>query len=386
MEHEDPRETSSRPSNLSHMLPFELLGIVFSHISEDPLDLRYAIFVCRYWHDVIVHDANLWTSIILGYTFLTRFRGARLHHGDAFVRSCLSRSSPLPLHISIHDHKCGSLYGNTPNTDTECFSLVKHILDVNSGEPEKFFQRCRSLSWYPYKRLAEVNLVTQALTSASLPTLEYLTIKNLLVFKEDLVTRFPRLPQLKEVTLTDHSEICIPPLFHDEDLAKAERLSFTVTSRWLDYDVNCVRRFRSIRTLILKETDLDDDEPYGETLHGPPEPAELPLLETLTLSGRVVHQVLTLMRTPGLRKMEIEADMMEGRHSLVAINLMHMVRSLEHLDVSLTEGMYVTSWVGELERLVVEAPSLVRMRVDPWMVEHLQEKEWRTGLHVTDSS
>lgn len=388
MEREDPRETSS---NLNYILPFELLGIVFSHISEDPLDLRHAIFVCRCWHNVIVHHANLWNSIILGYTFLTRFRGARSHHGVAFVRACLSRSSPLPLRISVHDHRCGSLYGNTlPNADgklsNESFSLIKHILDINSEEPENFFQRCRSLSWYPYKRLQEVNLVTRALASASLPMLEYLTLKNLLVFNDDLVARFPRLPRLKEVTLTDHSETCIPPLFHDDDLAKAERLSFTVTSRWIDYDVNCVRRFRSIRTLILKGTNIDDDEPYRETRDSPLEQAEFPLLETLTLSGRVAHQVLNLLKTPRLQMMELEASAMEGGYSLMAINSMHMVRSLECLYVSLSGEMHVASWVEELERVVAVAPSLIRLYINPWMAQYLKGKEWRTGLHVTVSS
>ena len=259
MEHEEPLEISSRLSNINHALPFELLGEIFSCISEDPLDLRYAIFVCRLWHNAIVHHANLLTSIILGHTFLARFRGAHLPHGNAFVRVCLTRSSPLPLHISIHDSDCGSLYGNRPlnldgNLSDEYFSLVKHVLE---GQPENLFQRCRSLSWYLYKRAVEAKLVTRAFTSASLPALEYLTIKNLIVFNDDLITRFPRLPQLKEVTLIDHSETCIPPLFHDDDFAKTERLSFAVTSRWIDYDVICVRRFRSIRTLILKETNLD---------------------------------------------------------------------------------------------------------------------------------
>ena len=106
MEHEGPLEISSRASNLNDLLPFELLGAIFLHISEDPLDLRYALLVCRSWHNAIVRHANLWANIILGYTFLTRFRGARLPHGETFVRLCLSRSSPLPLCISVHNHVC----------------------------------------------------------------------------------------------------------------------------------------------------------------------------------------------------------------------------------------------------------------------------------------
>jgi hypothetical protein len=188
-------------------------------------------------------------------------------------------------------------------------------------------------------RAVEAKLVTRAFTSASLPALEYLTIKNLIVFNDDLITRFPRLPQLKEVTLIDHSETCIPPLFHDDDFAKTERLSFAVTSRWIDYDVICVRRFRSIRTLILKETNLDWDEPYRETLNASLELAELPLLETLTLFGRVPHPVLVSIKTSSrLRKMEIEAGHdWKDEHSLVAADLTHMIRSLEHLYLSLSE-------------------------------------------------
>jgi len=125
----EPLEISSRPSNINHMLPFELLGIVFSHISEDPLNLRYAILVCRSWHNAIVHRPNLWTNIILGYAFLTRFRGGRFNHGNAFVHLCLARSSPLPLRISIHVPNCWSLYSHK-NLREECLFLVKHILDT----------------------------------------------------------------------------------------------------------------------------------------------------------------------------------------------------------------------------------------------------------------
>jgi len=98
MEHEGSLEGSSRPSNNNHVLPFELLGEVFSYISDDPLDLRYAIFVCRSWHNAIVHCAKLWTNIIIKNPDSSQ--GDRLPHAVAFIRSCLSRSSGLPLHIS----------------------------------------------------------------------------------------------------------------------------------------------------------------------------------------------------------------------------------------------------------------------------------------------
>jgi len=134
MEHEEPLMISSRPANLSHTLPFELLGVVFLHISEDPLDLRYAILVCRSWHNAIVHHANLWTNIILGYTFLTRFRGAHLPHGQAFVRLCLSRSSPLPLHISVHDPDCVSLHSGAFNAmQTEGFPMSASLWSRTSS-------------------------------------------------------------------------------------------------------------------------------------------------------------------------------------------------------------------------------------------------------------
>jgi hypothetical protein len=115
-----------------------------------------------------------------------------------------------------------------------------------------------------------------------------------------------------------------------------------------------------------------------------PAKAELPLLETLTLSGGIPHQVLSLIRTPALRKMEIEANISE-EHSLVTANLTHLVPSLERLYLSFNKGKDVTTWVEELEQLVKAAPSLVSVRVRPWMVQHLKGKEWHAVLHVTDS-
>jgi hypothetical protein len=383
MEDEEPLEISSRPSNFNHALPFGLLGAVFSHISGDPLDLRYAILVCRSWHNAIVYHANLWTNITLGYTFLTRFRGARLPRGDAFVRSCLSRSSPLPLHITIHDPSCAYLYARVESTlSCECFSLLTHILVSKSGEPGNLFQRCKSLTWFSCNGLKEVNFVARAFTSSSPPSLEYLTICMKFSQDERPLVRFPRLPLLKEVTLISCSDIYATPLFHEDDVTKAERLTvITAAGGWVDNDVNCIHRFRGIRTLMLEGLSLIFDCYYQRD---PLQPAELPLLETLALSGTVPQQVLNLIIAPGLRKTEIEAYTHTGRHSLATYPV-HLVRSLEYLYLSLRKGRDTTCWFEHLERLVDEAPSLVNVRVSPWMALYLKQKEWRPWLHITES-
>ena len=382
MEHEGRLEVSSRPPSRNHSLPFELLGEIFSHISEDSLDLRFAIFVCRSWHNAVIHHTKLWTNITIGYTFLSRFRGPRLRHGRAFVRLCLSRSAPYPLHLSVHDADCFPLYGSRAwEFYDDCFSLVKNILESNSAEPWNLFQRCRSLSWVFLNEPSHVDFAARIFTSASFTALEYLTINNLFVRGGNPRMGSPRLPRLKEVTLINHSETSTSPFFHDDDFANAKRLTFCVTVRWMDYDVNTIRRFRSIRILMLKGGALGDV--YRETLRDPLKPVELSLLETLTLSGTVPHQLLNLIRTPRLRRMEIES--VSTRHSLVASKLVHLVGSLECLCVSLNQGMYATSWVEELERVVAEAPSLVRVCVSAWMVRSLKGKEWcTTKLHVTD--
>ena len=391
MEHEGRLEVSSRPSSRNHTLPFELLGEIFSHISQDSLDLRYPIFVCRSWHNAVVHHAHLWTNIVIGRNFLIRFHGALLRHGDAFVRLCISRSSPCPLRISVHDSDCHSLYDSSFESDSnDYFTLVKHVLDSNSGELGNLFQRCRSLSWVFVNGLSDVNgfsdvdFATRIFTSASFPALEYLTINNMFVPDGHPGTGSPRLPQLKEVTLIEHSESGTPPFFHDDDFAKAERLTFCVMSQWMDFDVNCIRRFRGIRILTLKGEGLYDK--YVRTLRDPLKPVELSLLDTLTLYGRVPHGLLNPIRTPGLRKMEIEADNTKGFHSLVASQLVHLVRSLERLYVSISQVIRATPWVEELERVIAEAPSLVCVCVRPWMVQYLIGKEWcTTKLQVMDS-
>jgi hypothetical protein len=382
MEHEERLEVSSRPSSLNYALPFELLGEIFSHTSEDPLDLRYAILVCRSWHNAVVHHANLWTNIVLGYTFLTRFQGARLRHGDAFVRSCISRSSPLPLRIGVFDAACLSLYGNNDGVlFDEYVSLVKHIFDSNSREPENLFQRCRSLRWICIRGPLSTDLAVRTFTSASFPALECMAIQNLSISARPKIGA-PRLPRLREVTLIDHSEHTTPPFFHDDDFAKVERLAFIITTTWMGYDIDCIRRFRSIRVLMLKADGLYDN--YMDLLGDPLKPAELSLLESLSLSGKVSYQILKTIRTPRLRRMEIEADSSRGWHSLVASKLVHLVGSLERLCVSFSEGIHETSWVEELERLIAKAPPLVSVSVSPWMLRCMVGKEWGSKVHVMD--
>jgi hypothetical protein len=210
-----------------------------------------------------------------------------------------------------------------------------------------------------------------------------MTIQNLSVLESQRKIGVPRLPRLREVTLIDHSEECTPPFFHDDDFANVETLTFIVTSIWMDFDIACIRRFRSIRVLMLKADGFYDD--YMETLGDPLKVAELSLLETLSLSGKVSHQILNMIRTPRLRRMEIEADSPTGWHSLVASNLVHLVGSLERLCMSLRQGMQDTSWVEELERLITKAPPLVSVWVTPWMVRYLIGKEWSSKVHVMDS-
>jgi len=377
MEHEGRLDVSSRPSSRNHALPFELLGEIFSHISEDSLDLRFVIFVCRSWHNAVVHHANLWTNIEIGCTFASRFLGARLRHGEAFVRLCLSRSAPCPLHLSVHH----SIHFPPPDAD-EYLPLIKHILESNSGESGDLFQRCRSLFWDFDNKLSHLDFAAARIfSSASFPALEYLAIAKMFVPDGYPGIGSPRLPRLKEVTLINHSETSTSPFFHDDDFANVERLTFCVSSWWKDFDINTVRRFRSIRILMLKgETHRGE---YKKTLRYPVEPVELSLLETLTLSGEVPRQVLNLIRTPRLRKMEI-INYGLG-HSLVASMLVHLVRSLECLSVLFIQGMPATSWVEELERVIAEAPSLVSVCVRPWMARCLIGKEWgTTTLHVAD--
>jgi hypothetical protein len=381
MEHEERLEVTSQPSSLNYALPFELLGEIFSHISEDPLNLRYAILVCRSWHNAIVHHANLWTNIILRYNFLVRFRDDRLRDGDAFVRLCISRSSPLPLHISVETgckaprtSLARSLYDKT-------FSLLKYILDSDSGE---LFRRCKSLSWtfdnIKVNGLSDADLAARAFIPGAFPALEYMTIKNLIASL--LLPRMdsPRLPRLKEVTLIHHAEECF---FHDDDFANAERLVFIIPfgCDWMRDDVTYIRRFRNIRTLILKG-ECESVCDYLETPYD--KPVELCLLETLTLFGDVPRNILIPIRAPGLRKLEIEAGNTIECHSLVASNLVHLVGSLECLCVSYSEEIHGTSWVEELDRLIAEAPLLISVWVSAWVVRYLIGKEWRYKLDVTD--
>jgi len=363
MDHEASLEGSLRPSNNNHVLPFELFGEVFSYISDDPLDLRYAIFVCRSWHNAIVHCAKLWTNIIIKNPDSSQ--GDRLPHAVAFIRSCLSRSSGLPLHINI--------YGFDPDS----LSFLKDIV-TKSEESGTLFQRCKSLTW-SCSGLEEISFIAQAFTSASPSALEYLTID----FKSSPSTRywvhFPLLPRLKEVTLRDTMIGFGPRFFHDDAFATAERLTL-ITSAWY-HSIDFIPRFQSIRELVLETPplvlwDVPSDSPVN--------PVEFSLLETLAISGLITHGALNVIRAPALRNMEIKADPFRGLHSLE--RTMHLARTLECLYFSVKNGVPATSWVKELERLVAEAPVLVSVWVSPWMVEDLKGREWLTGLlHVSNS-
>ena len=107
-------------------------------------------------------------------------------------------------------------------------------------------------------------------------------------------------------------------------------MTLTVTNKWINDNLICMRRFRSIRTLILQETRVDGAPSWGGW--GPPwSEVELPLLEALALSGSVSGQILVAIEAPGLKRMRIEENTF-GRQSLFAINL-SLVESVEYLYV-----------------------------------------------------
>ena len=202
------------------LLPSELLRETFSHIAiQGSFQLRHALFVCKHWHNVIVSDKKLWSTITIDVEIQDRFElhsiWLEIDRVGAYIRACLDRSAPLPLDITISAPFENWRRGH-------CGSVLDQLF--NYGEPPHI-QRCKSLSWeIPYLYMDMP--VVSTMIPPSLERLEYLFLKDF-TFERDPLIRFPQCPRLKEVHLVNYYNETSPNYLLDRDHPHVEKFTYT---------------------------------------------------------------------------------------------------------------------------------------------------------------
>ena len=134
--HRNDQPSSLLQQSSIFLLPSELLCEIFSLLaSRGPIHLCHALFVCKHWHNSILNDQKLWSTIILDQHFVDRFdlRASSRQFGkaDAYIRACLERSAPFPLYITLNRF-FETIDGHFP--DREASHSIVHRL-FKYGEP-----------------------------------------------------------------------------------------------------------------------------------------------------------------------------------------------------------------------------------------------------------
>jgi len=336
------------------LLPSELLHEIFSPLaSQGPFQLRHALFVCKYWHNVIVSDKELWSTIILDEEFVDRFKlrdsWAEISRAGAYIRACLDRSAPLPLDVILNGSP-----GYNRRTD------VCSVLDVlfNSGEP-RHIQRCRSLSWCIGYPLSDVPVIS-TLLAPSLERLEYLFLKGSTSQSNPLI-RFPQCPRLKEVHLFNYFDGDSPNYLLDRDHTHVEKLTYACDTGWMDVDIPYIQCFHGIRTLVLEDPSPDSSSEYQLEVEDT-SIAHLHRLERLKLIGLIPLEIMQRLHAPILRRVDIAAgNSAPQSHALDTIPL-SLLRSVTEMSISICLSDSDTPPNPQhLRRVICGAPSLTSL-------------------------
>ena len=371
----DPSSIQRRGS--AHCLPSELLSETFLHLSnEGALQLRHALFVCRFWYNVIIHNPNLWSTIKIDQEFFVQFPPERSALAEAFIHLCLERSSPIPLHITLN--KIIDPNG-TRGAAMERMALVCRML--GAGNPVHI-RRCVAFSWV----MMDPDLETTSLGKVfpkELEMLQSLYIKDFLLDEVEPISCFPKCTSLKEVHLVNHTESHDLPYFPDDDFARVEKLVFANKTAWMNYDIPCISRFRSIRILVLHDLSAADDKPsyYISALIQDDEDsvALLPSLQRLELVGLILRRFLCRFDVPSLQEVLVEEDI-SGRHSLADIpsGILQPVTSI----VVTSPSSSTSSWSQELRKVtnITNAPSLKTLTLPSRIDKALGKKGWYIEL------
>jgi len=353
------------------LLPCELLREVFSLLASQGLfHLRHALLVCKRWHNVIVNDKKLWSTIIIDEEVVDRFKlhskTPEISRASAYIRACLDRSAPLPLDITLSALE--SKHGE------HCCSVLDELL--NSGEP-RHIQRCRSLFWCIGYTLYDRPILS-TLLPPSLERLEYLYLQDF-TFHRGPPIRFPQCPQLKEVRLVNHFEGVSPHYLVDRDHTHVEKLTFTRDFMWIDHDIPCIQSFHAIRTLVLEVTPRSFsayiflEEVENTSI------AHLHCLETLELLGPIPLGIMQRLHAPSLRRVEIAASYSDPHsHALntVPLVLLQPVTEMEIWICLLDDEIETLPHPQQLRRVICGAPSLTSIFGSLAIRELLAGEEW----------
>ena len=374
----------AQPRN--HTLPFDVLGLIFHHISKLSLvDLQPILFVCHSWHEAVCHHSSLWSDIKLDYTFYTRFSvGGTFQEPRAsnYLRCCLKYSGIMPLDITLDfrqftepkvyfmgTRKATRWIGNN---ETRIIPLLKVLV----GQDEEHLVRWRSFTWRSSRKKESITIALSFLPS-TIPNLQ--TTKFFDVFHlNKRHSAFPTCPNLQTVQL--HK--CNQFILRDNDFSHVTELKLGTHHMWYRRDVKVLRIFSNVRRLTIYTVEYSGfTKPYKDSTM-----AEVPFphLHSLRLHGGPALKLVRLLKTPKLK--ELEFDKVSSIDVLEDVSLASTIETA-HIQIRQCDIDSEVNISEKIMGLLTAAPLLQRLRVPKWLHEELENgalclEERRVHLEV----
>lgn len=361
----------SHPRN--DLVPFELLGEIFSYISRDgPLHLRHALFVCRLWYHSVVNHPKLWCQITVDEAFFRRFHHrSMVGRGERFLRLCISRSGDIPLHLVVSGRHMSL---NSLVRISHISNVLRLLARWQTLSGEYAISHLESIRWRFSDDEEEISLFRTYFPS-QLPRLKVLSIKSL--FLQHHIygngAPFPHCPNLHEVHLIDHYDES--QYFPKDDFARVRLLEYTGSSGrgWSWYDVACIGRFAALHTLVLRDAGTSTEVPPRQGT-GVAAQVELVRLRNLKTIGRVHSIIFYNLDAPALQTLQFQSNA-SGSDSLATFGTPPMIQNVQHLHLSI---MGPRTWQGEQARRIEELLSacvlLERVYAPIFIHEHLRTR------------
>lgn len=365
------KSTMRKPS-INNILPPEIIDQIFRHLVGDsgPLELRYAIKVCRLWHSWICGTPNLWTRINLNEALLVHLLDHPASSAQQYAKACISRSKGLPLSFHM-DNMSIVLYLKSSGQSGQAKGVFRAIageFDKNAGD------NGNTIRLYSFVlscgRPSVDYTVVQWLASLKSQSIAHVELHNCI----GRTTRHPI-----SMFRSTHRIVIVDPrwdfrpngqiLYANED-SPAEMLTFQRSGFWYKEDLEHLSIYHNLTDLHLVSRPGHNDNSFMRLAEffmdslGPSILVTLPNVERLFLTGDVPAGVLKGLELPSITGVRIQEY--KDRHALQSLVGTVFCQAIQELWVEFPTRN-VDVWVLPLVQVIEQARGLKTLTVTPWM-------------------
>ena len=378
------RSTKRKP-DINNTLPPEVIEQIFQHLvgNSGPLELRYALKVCRLWHHWIYGSPNLWTCININEVLLVHLLDHPISAARQYAKACISRSKGLPISFFM-DNMSIVLYlksGGASERAKNVFRAIAREFDKDPGANDNA-SRLYSFVLICGRPFVDYTVV-QWFTS----------LKNQSVVHVELNSCIGRTTHHPATMFRSaHNIVIVDPrwescpdhqiLYSNED-SPAERLTFQRSGFWCKEDLEHLAIYHSLTDLHLVSRPGKNDNSFMSLSGffigsvGPSTLLTLPKVERLFLTGDVPAGLLNSLELPALTGVRIQEY--RNRHALRNLIGTTFCQKIQEIWVEFP-SRNVEVWVLPLASIIEQASGLKMLTMTPWM-----ERVIRDSLDVSNT-